>query len=224
MIASVRNANGPSMNAFMSGSLARPVMRTGPSSWTSWQAWAPVLGTLRGNAARPVGCKMRRCPACSKQSGMAMAWWPSAVRLTTAGTLRARTSCPARACRRKPMPSAWLMRLTAVSCLQGSRAVVSTAASGSDSVCKCIPIGRSGLPCLMCTLKACRGRWRPHRAAAPVNHTRPACLPAYLPVIWPPPAPPMLANMRRTTCDCSGPFTCSSPAVPGVGSPCWRLD
>ena len=142
-----------SLNTFMSGSLARPVMHTVLSSWTSWHASASVLGTRRSNVARPVGCMMRRCPACSKQSAMAMAWWPSAVRLTTAGTVRARTSCPARACRRKPMPTAWLMRPTAVSCLQGSRAVVSTAASGLDSVGKCIPIGRSGLPCLTGTLK-----------------------------------------------------------------------
>ena len=223
MTASGRNANGPSMNAFMSGSLARPVMRTGPSSWTSWHDWAPVLGTRRGNAARPVGCTMRRRPACSKQSGTAMAWWPSAVRLTTAGTLRARTSCPARACRRKLMPTAWLMRPTAVSCLQGSRTVVSTAASGSDSVGKCIPIGRSGLPCLMCTLKGVLRTTASIQSRCTCEpHT--ACLPAYLPTIWPPPAPPMLANMRCTTCDCSGPFACSSSAVPGVASPRWPLD
>ena len=179
MTASGRNAKGPFMNAFMSGSLARPVMRTGPSSWTSWHTWAPVLGTLRGNAARPVGCTMRRGPACSKQSGTAMAWWPSAVRLITAGTLRARTRCPARACRRKPMPTAWLMRLTAVSCLQGSRVVMSTAASGLDSVGKCIPIGRSGLPCLTCTLK---GLSRP-TASTQIRCTcepHSACLPACL--------------------------------------------
>ena len=41
-------------------------------------------------------------------------------------------------------------------------------------------------------------------------------LPAYLPVIWPPPAPPMPANMRRMTCDCSGLFACSWPAVSEV--------
>ena len=66
------------------------------------------LGPLAwyGNAVRPVGCMMRRHWACSKQSGMAMAWWPLAVRITTAGILRAKTSCSARACRRKPMPTA----------------------------------------------------------------------------------------------------------------------
>ena len=35
---------------------------------------SPVLGTWHDNAARPVGCIMRRHPACSKQSGTAMAW------------------------------------------------------------------------------------------------------------------------------------------------------
>ena len=108
----------------------------------------------------------------------------------------------------------------------GLSAVVSTGASGSDPVGKCIPIGRRGLPCLTCTLK---GVWRTtHRAAAPASHTRPACLPAcllaYLPAIWPPTTPPMLAHMRGTTCDCSGPFACSLPAVPGVASPRWPLD
>ena len=99
----------------------------------------------------------------------------------------------------------------------GSLAVVSTTASGSDSMGKCIPIGRSGPPCLTCTLK---GVWQtmastqsrctcePHTACLP------AWLPAYFPTIWPPPAP-----QRRTTCDCSGPFACSSLAVPGVASP-----
>ena len=114
-----------------------------------------------------------------------------------------------------------------LSCLQSSRAVVSTAASGSDPVGKCIPIGRRGLPCLMCTLK---GVWQttastqsrctcePHTACLP------ACLPAYLPTIWSPPALPMLANMRRTTCNCSCLFTCSSPVVPGMASPRWPFD
>ena len=161
-------------------SLARPVMCTGPSSWISWHAWGPVPGTQRGNAARPVGCMMRRHPACLKQSGTAMAWRPSAVRLTTAGTLRTRTSCPARACKRKPMPTAWFMRPTTMSCLQGTQMAVSTLASGLDLVGKCIPIGRSGLPCLTCTLKSCGGRWHSRRAAAPVSFTRPACLPTYL--------------------------------------------
>ena len=55
-------------------------------------------------------------------------------------------------------------------------------------------------------------------------HGLPACPPSYLPSIWPPPAPPMLANMKCTTCDCSGPFACSSPAVPGVASSRWPLD
>ena len=36
-----------------------------------------------------------------------MAWWPFAVRPTTAGNLMVGTNCPARACRRWPMPTAW---------------------------------------------------------------------------------------------------------------------
>ena len=77
------------------------------------------------------------------------------------------------------MPTAWLMRPKAVSCLQGAGTAVSTAASGPDPVGKCIPIGRSGLPCLMCTLK---GMWwmmasaQSHCTCEP--HT--ACLPTYL--------------------------------------------
>ena len=90
-------------------------------------------------------------------------------------------------------------------------------ASGADLVGKCIPIGRSGLPCLMCTLK---GVSRPMASTQSRCTCEPhsACLPAYLPTIWPTLAPLMLANMRRMTCDCSGPFACSFPAVPGVGS------
>ena len=44
--------------------LVRPVMCTGPSSWTSWHVWGPVPGTQHCNAARPVGCMMRRHRAC----------------------------------------------------------------------------------------------------------------------------------------------------------------
>ena len=44
----------------------------GPHAWYTVQRWCEA-----------VRCTMRRLPACSKQSGMAMAWWPSTVGLTT---------------------------------------------------------------------------------------------------------------------------------------------
>ena len=43
MTASGWSTNAPSVSTFMSGSPARPVMCTGPSSWTSWHTWVPVL-------------------------------------------------------------------------------------------------------------------------------------------------------------------------------------
>ena len=86
---------------------------------------------------------------------------------------------PVRACRRKPKPTAWHLRPTTVSCLQGSPAVVSTVASGLDQVGKCIPIGRRGLPSLPCTLK---GVWWTTASTQSRCTCEPhtACLPACL--------------------------------------------
>ena len=57
-----------------------------------------------------------------------------------------------------------------MSCLQGARTVVSTAASGLDPGGMCIPIGRSRLPCLTCTLK---GMWRTMTSTH--THTQSCC-------------------------------------------------
>ena len=108
------------------------------------------------------------------------------------------------------------------SCLQGTWMAVSTAVSRPDPVGKCIPIGRGRTALSYVYLK--------RRVAEDGIHTEPLHLwaahglPAYLSAIWPPPAPPMLANMRRMTCDYSGLFACSSLAIPGVASPRWPLD
>ena len=67
----------------------------------------PVLDTCISNVVRPSGWIMERRQACLGQSRVAMAWWPFAVRPTTAGTLMVGTDCPARACRRWPMQTAW---------------------------------------------------------------------------------------------------------------------
>ena len=63
----------PFMSTVISGSLARPVMGTGPSSWTSWQAWGLVPGTQCSMLRIPSGCMMKRHQICLKQSGVVMA-------------------------------------------------------------------------------------------------------------------------------------------------------
>ena len=122
MTVSDQRANTPSMSTFLSGSLARPVMHTGPSSWTSWYNWGPVPGTQHGNVAKLIGCMMKRHPTCSRWSGVVMSWWPFVARPSTARTLRAGTNCPARACRRMPMPMLWCMRPISMSWPRGARA------------------------------------------------------------------------------------------------------
>ena len=97
------STNTPSLSTFMSGSQARPVMCIGPSSWTSWHFWGPVPGTRINNVPRHIGCMIKRHQACLRQTGAVMARCPFAVCLSSAGTLRDRTSCPARACGRRPM-------------------------------------------------------------------------------------------------------------------------
>ena len=67
----------------------------------------PVLDTWISNVVRPSSWIMERRQACLGQSRVAMALWPFAVRPTIAGTLMVGTNCPARACRRWPMPTAW---------------------------------------------------------------------------------------------------------------------
>ena len=66
----------------------------------------PVLNAWISNVVRPSGWITERRQACLGRSRVAMAWWPFAVRPTTAGTLMVGTNCPARACRRWPMPTA----------------------------------------------------------------------------------------------------------------------
>ena len=78
------------------------------------------LGPCALYPALPVGCMMKRHQACWRQDGTVMAWWPFIIRPTTSEMLRARTSCLARACRRTPMPTLWLMRSITVSWPQGS--------------------------------------------------------------------------------------------------------
>ena len=120
--------NAPSMSAFTSGSPGRPVMCTGPSSWTSWHTWGPAPSTQRGNVARPVGCMMKRHRACSRQNGALMARWFFVVRPTTAGMVM--TSYPTRVCRRTPIVTLWLIRPIAVSWPWGAGAAAWIAALG----------------------------------------------------------------------------------------------
>ena len=123
----------------------------------------PMAGTWGGNVARPVGSMMKKHWACIRQSGAVTVWWPFAVKPTTAGTMRARTTCPARACRRTPV--LWLTRPIAVSWPQDTRPMVSTAASGPGLAATCTRSGRSCLSCPMCTLK---GAWRMMASTQPL--------------------------------------------------------
>ena len=60
MTASDRSTNRLSISTLMRGSPARPVMCTGPSSWTSQHAWGPVPGIHRSNVVRPIDYMMKR--------------------------------------------------------------------------------------------------------------------------------------------------------------------
>ena len=144
---------------------------------------SPVLDTRHDNAARPVGCMMRRHLACSKTE-----WDGDGMVALSSKTYYCRASqgqdkLSSKGLQKKanadsPTYEAYRRVLST-----GLSVVVSTAASGSDPVGKCIPIGRRGLPCLTCTSK---GVWQttvstqsrctcePHTACLP------ACLPACL--------------------------------------------
>ena len=198
--------------------LARPVMCTRPSSWTSWHTWGPVPGTQCGNAAKPFQVYNEKTPGLFRTN-----WDGDGMVTLSSKTSYYRDSqgkLSSKGLQKKANTDSLTYHLQ--SCLQGTWMAVSTTASRPDPVGKCIPIGRGHTALSYVYLK--------RRVAEDGIHTEPLHLwaahglPAYLSAIWPHPAPLMLANMRCMTCDYSGLFVCSSLAVPGLASPRWPLD
>ena len=162
MTASDWNTSGPSMNTFMSGSLAKHMMCTGPSSWSSWHAWGPMPGIQKKK---------------QKKANANSLTYEAYRRVLSTGRSDGGVNRGIRAGPGRQVYNFWQER-TALSYVHLKRRV-------ADDGIHTEPLHL----------------WAAHS------------LPAYLPAIWPPPAPPMPTNMRCMTCDCSGLFACSLPAV-----------
>ena len=193
------------MSTFMSGSPERPAMRTGPSLWTWLHTWGPAPGTQCSNVG---GRQLYDEKTPETKSGAVMAWWLFVVRPTTAGTLRAVTSCPARACRRLPIAMG-----------RSSRGMNHSIRTGPGGYL--YTYWQEWAAPSYVYLKRCKADDGIHTELLHRWAMQPAflltCLSASQPPIWQPLSPaamlPPAKRMRRMTCGCSGPFACSYSAV-----------